>query len=209
SDMNLIVAGHRDAINMVEAGAKEVSEADMVAALELAHRHIKRLCEGIAKLAEKVGKKKVEFAPAPVDEQLHKRIEAAMVPHLREIEQTFEKKPRSKRLDKAVEEILAELGEEYIERKPEVAAIVNEIDEKNMRRRVINDGIRADGRKPTEIRPIWTELDVLPSVHGSAVFTRGQTQALAVCTLGTVDDMQMVDDMTGVAHKHFFLHYNF
>jgi polyribonucleotide nucleotidyltransferase len=208
-DMNLIVAGHADAINMVEAGMKEVSEAEVVAGLETAHAHIKEICAGIDELRKKVGKAKIEVAPVEKDADLVKKVEKLAVPHLKEIAKTYDKKARDNRFKQAVDEIVASLGEEYAERKGEVNSIFHDIDEREMRRRVIKEGVRADGRKPTEIRPIWCETDPLPSVHGSSLFTRGQTQALAVCTLGTIDDMQMIDDMTGTSHKRFFLHYNF
>jgi polyribonucleotide nucleotidyltransferase len=208
-DMNLIVAGHADAINMVEAGMKEVPEADVVAGLEAAHAQIKEVCAGIDALRAKAGKQKIAFEVKGPDADLVKKVEKLAVPHLKEIAVTYEKKARDNRVKQAAEEITASLGEAYAERKGEVTSIFHDIDEREMRRRVIKDGVRADGRKPSEIRPIWCETDPLPSVHGSSVFTRGQTQALAVCTLGTIDDMQMIDDMTGTSHKRFFLHYNF
>jgi len=209
ADLNMIVAGHRDGINMVEAGMQEVSEAETVKALEAAHAAIKVVCAGVEKLREKAGKEKFAFVAEAKDLDLKKKIETMMVPHLKEIQATFEKKAREKRLKKAIEEITAKLGEAYAERGAEIAGFANEIDEREMRRVVTEKGVRADGRKPAEIRPIWSEIDTLPSVHGSSVFTRGQTQALAVVTLGSVDDQQMIDDMTGVTHKHFYLHYNF
>src|SRR5690606_26131989 len=142
-------------------------------------------------LRKKAGKAKIEIEVAKPDADLVKKIEKLATPHIKEIAKTFEKKARDNRVKKAVNEILASLGEDYAERKGEVSSIVHDIDEREMRRRVIKDGSRADGRKTTEIRPIWCETDPLPSVHGSSLFTRGQTQALAVCTLGTIDDMQM------------------
>ncbi|MCB2153518.1 polyribonucleotide nucleotidyltransferase [bacterium] len=208
-DMNLIVAGHREAINMVEAGSKEVSEADIVAGLELAHSNIRTITEGIDALRDKTGKPKIEYVEPEADADLVAKVEKLAAPHIKEIQATHEKKARDNRFKQAIEEILEELGEDYAERAGEVASIFGEIDETAMRRRVLAEGIRADGRKPTEIRPIWSEIDTLPSVHGSAIFTRGQTQALAVCTLGTTDDQQMVDEMSGVGWKRFYLHYNF
>ena len=208
-DMNLIVAGHHEAINMVEAGAKEASEAEIVSGLELAHAAIQDITQNIDALRQKVGKPKFEYVEPQSDAKLVAKIQKLSAPHIKEIQATHEKKARSQRLDQAIQEIQAELGEDYAERAQEVASIINEIDEVAMRRRVLSDGIRADGRKPTEIRPIWSEIDALPSVHGSALFTRGQTQALAICTLGTTDDQQMVDEMSGVGWKRFYLHYNF
>ncbi len=209
SDINLIVAGHADAINMVEAGASEASEADMVTALETAHRAIQEICAGLEDLRAKAGKTKVEFVSPQRDEELTKIIAEKFASHSKEILDTFDKKGRSKRLKQAIAEIVEELGEEYADRWMEISETVGHLDELAMRNRVLTEGVRADGRKPAEVRPIWSEIDVLPSVHGSSVFTRGQTQALAVCTLGSVEDQQMVDDMVGVYHKAFYLHYNF
>lgn len=208
-DMDLIVAGHADAINMVEAGAKEVSEAEVVSGLEAAHAQIKIICDGINKLREKAGKDKFEFEAPTEDEELKAKIAKMAPPHIKEVVETHDKFARANRVRQAIDEIMEELGEDYAERKAEVRGFFDELDEISMRNNVTKKGFRADGRKTSEIRPIWSEIDSLPSVHGSAIFTRGQTQALAVCTLGTSDDSQMIDDITGKYDKNFFLHYNF
>ncbi len=208
-DLNMLVAGHADGINMVEAGMLEASEADTVRALEVAHDAIKTVCEGIEQLRAKAGKEKMVYDVPQKDADLVKKIEKLAAPHNKDIAKTHEKKARDLRVKQAVAEIREKLGEEYAERAGEVSSIFHDIDEREMRKQVISKGVRADGRKLAEIRPIWSETEVLPTVHGSSVFTRGQTQALAVVTLGSTDDQQMIDDMTGVSHKHFFLHYNF
>ncbi len=208
-DVNMIVAGHADGINMVEAGMLEVSEAETVRALEVAHDAIKTICDGVEKLRRKAGKEKIEYEIPQKDQALVKKVEKLATPHIKDITKTHEKKAREKRVKQAVTEIREKLGEEYAEHGSEVSSIFHDIDEREMRKHVLSKGVRADGRKPAEIRPIWSEVDALPSVHGSSVFTRGQTQALAIVTLGSTDDQQMIDDMTGVTHKHFFLHYNF
>ncbi|CAN5234475.1 polyribonucleotide nucleotidyltransferase [soil metagenome] len=209
SQLDLIVAGHADGINMVECGAKEIDEDTLVEALEQAHENIRVITRGIDALREVCGKPKMKFVPAEKNKGVLAEVAKLMPPHVIEIQNTHDKSARDARVAKAVTEISAQLAEKYPDLESEISAAVYLIDEKAMRRRVIKDGIRADGRRPTEIRPIWTEVDVLPSAHGSSIFTRGQTQALAVVTLGSVDDKQMMDDMHGLTFKNFMLHYNF
>jgi polyribonucleotide nucleotidyltransferase len=208
-ELDLVVAGHDDGINMVECGASEVSEEVLVDAIELAHENIRAIVKGIDKLRQACGKEKMTYTEKTLDPEIVKAVRGLVAPHIKEIQETHEKKSRDLRVKKAIQEITAALAEKFPEREGEIAEVVNLIDDKSMRQRVIKEGIRADGRRPTEIRPIWTEIDVLPAAHGSSVFTRGQTQALAVATLGSVDDKQMIDDMTGVSFKRFLLHYNF
>ncbi|MEQ8822334.1 MAG: polyribonucleotide nucleotidyltransferase [Sumerlaeia bacterium] len=208
-DINLIVSGHADAINMVEAGALEASEADMVTGLEMAHDNIKQVTAGIDSLRAACGKAKVVHTDPEADKDLVKKVEKLFAPALKDIPGIHNKKARGVRFKEGVAAVMEGLGEEYASRKGEVSEICHDLDEAQMRKLVLTKGQRADGRKPDEIRPIWGEVDVLPSVHGSSVFTRGETQALAVTTLGTPEDKQMVDDITGVSHKRFFLHYNF
>jgi polyribonucleotide nucleotidyltransferase len=209
SDLDLIVAGHADGINMVEAGALEIDEETMVEALELAQNQIKSLCSGMDALRKSCGKPNMEFEVKKIDKDILGDVVGLIPPYIKEIQESHEKNDRDAAVKKAVIEITAALADKYPEREDDIADAVNLVDEKAMRRRVVKDGIRADGRKTTEIRPVWSEIDVLPSVHGSSVFTRGQTQALAIVTLGSVSDKQMIDDMTGVSFKHFLMHYNF
>lgn len=209
SDLDLIVAGHADGINMVEAGALEIDEETMVEALELAQNQIKSLCSGMDALRKSCGKPNMEFEVKKIDKDILGDVVGLIPPYIKEIQESHEKNDRDAAVKKAVTEITAALADKYPEREDDIADAVNLVDEKAMRRRVVKDGIRADGRKTTEIRPVWSEIDVLPSVHGSSVFTRGQTQALAIVTLGSVSDKQMIDDMTGVSFKHFLMHYNF
>jgi len=208
-DLDLVVAGHAKAINMVEAGAKEISEDLMIEALEVAHEAIRTVCASLEKFREECGKPKNAFEAKAVDAEMKAAVEKLVGPHLAEIQTIFEKKARDKRLKQAIEEIQDALAEQFPEREGEIAAIVEEFDMAGMRRRVIEEGRRADGRAPTEIRPIWSELDILPCTHGSAVFTRGQTQALASVTLGSIEDQQKIDDLLGMSFKRFMLHYNF
>ncbi len=209
SELDLIIAGHADGINMVECGAIELPEDVVAEALEAGHEQIRKIVAGLDDLRKAAGKPKMHFEPKELDKEILSAVAELIPPHIKEIQGTHQKKSRDERVKKAEEEIQAALEERFPEREGEIAKAVNLLDEKAMRRRVIKDGIRADGRKPTEVRPIWTEVDVLPSAHGSSLFTRGETQALSVTTLGSVDEKQMIDDMTGVTWKRFLLHYNF
>ncbi len=209
SVLDLVVAGHADGINMVECGASEVSEAELVKALGLAHEQINTIVAGIEDLRKVAGKPKMDFQPKEQDEELLAAVAQLMPSHIKDIQQIHDKKARDLRVRRAVEEIQEQLAERFPEREGDIAGAVYLIDEKAMRRRVTKEGIRADGRRPTEVRPIWSEVDIVPAAHGSSLFTRGQTQALAAITLGSVDDKQMIDDMTGVTFKRFLLHYNF
>jgi polyribonucleotide nucleotidyltransferase len=209
SDLDIAVAGHSSAINMVEAAAKEVGEDVIVDALEAGHRYIKATCAAIEELRRKCGQPKMEVKVAGEDTELKAAVDAAMKPHIAAIQATHEKNAREARVRQAATEVCAALAEKFPDQESAIRHFVEAVDEREMRRRVIREGIRADGRKPTDIRPIWCETDVLPRVHGSSLFTRGQTQALAVVTLGGPRDNQMIDDMTGVSYKSFLLHYNF
>jgi len=210
-DLNLVVAGHAKAINMVEAGATEISEEDMIEALELGHDAIKKICAALEDFRKTCGKEKKAFEPKPKNADLEKAVSKLAPSHIKEIQAITEKKARDLRVKQAVEEIVAALAEKFPEeeQQAQIKAIFEEIDMVQMRKRVIKEGARADGRGPTEIRPIWSEIDNLPCVHGDAVFTRGQTQALATVTLGSIDDQQKIDDILGESSKRFMLHYNF
>ncbi|MCC6546477.1 polyribonucleotide nucleotidyltransferase [Candidatus Sumerlaeota bacterium] len=209
STLDLVIAGHADGINMVESGAAEIGEEKLLEAIAAGHAAIKKVCAGIEVLRKACGKPKMHVEEVKPNTELIAEVAKLIPPHIKEIQDTHEKSARDHRVRKAVEEITAALIEKYPEQEIEIEKAVLTLDEKAMRRRVIKEGIRADGRRPTEVRPIWSETDVLPAVHGSSVFTRGQTQALAVVTLGSVDDKQMIDDMTGLSFKDFMLHYNF
>jgi len=208
-DLDLAVAGTENAINMVEASAKEVAEADLVEALRLAHGEIQRLCREMAAIAEKHGSPKMEPAEQEIDPALIERVEALAAPHVAEVEKILEKQPREERLSQAKAEIQEALAEEFPDQEKQIAEIFDNYYTQRVRRRILDEGIRADGRGPRDIRKITVEVGVLPRTHGSALFTRGQTQSLGVCTLGTPEDQQLLDDLLGVRDKPFFFHYNF
>jgi polyribonucleotide nucleotidyltransferase len=208
-DMDLVVAGTEEAINMVEAGMKEVDEATVVAAMKLAHERIQAICRQMKAIAEKHGKPKMEFAAPQVDATLRERVESMALEHLRGIEVIPEKKEREAKLAEARTLVRETLAADFPEHEADIRAVFEEVYARDMRRLIVEKGIRADGRGPKDIRQITVEVGVLPRTHGSALFTRGQTQSLGVTTLGTNEDQMLIDDLAGVRNKSFYLHYNF
>jgi polyribonucleotide nucleotidyltransferase len=207
--LDLIVAGTRDGIVMVEAGAKEVTEAQVVAALEAAHAAIKQIVDGIEALQKAVGKKKVQVQKKETGHDFYREVEEHVYVPLSEAMRIRGKLENYDRVDQVLAEFVASLPEGEVHRKVEAAHIFSELKEKVLREEVLERNIRLDGRKFDEVRPIWCEAGVLPRVHGSVVFTRGETQALVTCTLGTADDEQKIEHVGGEFYKRFMLHYNF
>ena len=208
--LDLIVAGTRDGIVMVEAGAKEVSEAQVVAALEAAHAAIKQIVDAIDDLRKAVGKQKVQ-APQQADtsHDFSLEVEKKVYGPLSEAMRITDKLESYERVDQVLKDFVDSLPEGEPERKTEAKKIFHTLKEKVLRDEVLERHIRLDGRKFDEVRPIWTEASVLPRTHGSVVFTRGETQALVTCTLGTADDEQKIEHVGGEFYKNFMLHYNF
>jgi len=207
--LDLIVAGTRDGIVMVEAGAKEVSEAQVVAALEAAHAAIKQIVAAIEDLQKAVGKKKRQVQKKEVGHAFYREVEEKVYAPLSEAMRIRGKIENYDRVDQVLEEFVASLPEGEVQRKVEAKQIFSEIKEKVLRDEVLERGIRLDGRKFDEVRPIWTEASVLPRTHGSVVFTRGETQALVTVTLGTPQEAQKIEDFEGNTAQRFMLHYNF
>lgn len=216
SDINLIVAGTKDAINMVESAAKEVNEADMLEAMLFGHDFIKQLCQFQIDIAKAVGKPKMEIKLYAVDPALEAEVKANFETALREAVAIKEKLVRYGTIDdleaKAVAHFEAKTYDtEGIKAKTlkQVKEITHDIVADEVRRLVSVEKIRPDGRKVDELRPLNSQIDLLPRVHGSAMFTRGETQVLSVCTLGALGDNQIIDDLTDVDYKRFMHHYNF
>jgi polyribonucleotide nucleotidyltransferase len=209
SHIDLVVAGSNDAIVMVEAGAKEVSEEQVVQALETAHAAIRRIIAAIDDLARQVGKKKVQVARREIGHDFYREVEEKVLVPLTEAMRIRGKLENYDRVDEVLEELVASLPEGEVERKLEAKEIFKELKEKVLRGEVLDRGLRLDGRRFDEVRAIWSEVGVLPRTHGSAVFTRGETQALVTCTLGTAEDAQKIESFEGEAWKSFMLHYNF
>ena len=213
ADMELMVGATYDNIMMVEGEMNEVSEADLLAALRAAHDAIKVQCKAQMELAEEVGSTvKREYCHETNDEELRKDVHDKCYDKAYAIAKTgsADKHWRQESFDKICEEYLESLPEEEREeKKAMVKRYYHDVEKEAMRRCVLDEGIRLDGRKTTEIRPIWCEVDYLPGPHGSAVFTRGETQSLATVTLGTKLDEKILDDVLNQGRERFLLHYNF
>ncbi len=209
SAVDIILAGSKDGLVMVEAGAREVPEAQVATALEAGHSAIKKIVAAIDSLASDAGKTKRQVAVKDVDADLAREVEQKALAPLTEAMRLRHKLENYARVDKVQEELLATFGEDEAPRKAEAKSVFKGLKEKVLRDEVLERRIRLDGRKFDEIRPIWTEAGVLPRTHGSVVFTRGETQALVTCTLGTADDQQKIEHVDGEYYKRFMLHYNF
>src|SRR3954467_3707898 len=209
SKLDLVVAGTRDGIVMVEAGAKEVTEEQVLEALETAHNAIKKIVVTIDEIAAESGKKKVSVTKKEIGHAFYREVEEKVLVPLTEAMRIRGKLENYDRVDEVLDDLVASLPEGEVERKVEAKAIFKELKEKVLRDEVLERGVRLDGRKFDEVRPIWIETSVLPRTHGSAVFTRGETQALVTCTLGTAEDAQKIESFEGEQWKSFMLHYNF
>ncbi|HZG48798.1 MAG TPA: polyribonucleotide nucleotidyltransferase [Thermoleophilaceae bacterium] len=215
SPLDLVVAGTEDAILMVEAGATEITEAEILDALDIAHAEIKRLCKAQRELRELAGKDKVEITPPQVDEAIMDEIKSRFGAALEDATQVADKLERQDATKKVEEETLEALSgdpdepESYKERRGAVQLAFDRLEKDIIRRRIAIDKKRPDGRAAKEIRDIWIEVPAAPRLHGSAIFTRGQTQAFSVAALGTTRDEMRLDTLGLQESKHYFHHYNF
>lgn len=210
SDLDLFLAAKEDAIVMVEAGSNAISEEDMVLALEFGHEAIKPLIELQKELQKEAGVKKRAVTVPEVNEELVKAVTKSADRKLKRALINPNKMERYAALDRIKEETIEALVTEESEyTKEDVSDVISTLKKKIIRENILKKGKRIDGRGSKDVRPITCELGLLPNAHGSALFTRGETQALVVSTLGTKDDEQMVDDPTGTYYKPFYLHYNF
>ena len=209
SALDLIVAGTADGIVMVEAGAKEVPEEQMVQALEHGHAAIKEIVAGIDALAKQAGKKKTQVAKKEIGKEFYREVEEKVLVPLADAMRIQDKLENYGTVDQVLANLIATLPDDEVERKTEAKAIFKELKEKVLRDEILERGKRLDGRAFDQIRTITIEVGVLPRTHGSAVFTRGETQALVTATLGTADDQQKVETVDGEQWKRFMLHYNF
>lgn len=216
SDIHLTVAGTKYAVNMVEAGAKEVSEEAMLGAIMFGHEHIKQLVAFQEEIAAVVGKEKMEVKLYTVDEAIDTEVRKDYEQAIREAVSIEKKLERYGKIDELTEAAVAQFeAKEYASEADknkaikQVKEICHGIEADEVRRLIIEDKVRPDGRKIDEIRPLDSQVDLLPRVHGSAMFTRGETQVLSVTTLGAMNDNQIIDDVTEVESKRFMHHYNF
>ncbi len=208
--IDLKVAGTKDAILMVEAGANEVSEEEMLQGILFAHEEIKKQVAFQEKIAAELGVKKNENLPYYViDETLEKDVRAYGYPIMEKVMDNFDRHVREAAEDAANAEILEHFAEVYPDCDRQILDVLYKVKKEIMRAKIIEKGIRPDGRKLEEIRPIWCEAGLLPRVHGSAVFTRGETQVLTTCTLGSLRDTQILDGLDDEDEKRYMHHYNF
>ena len=209
SDMDVVVAGTANDIIMVEGGSREVTEADMVGALEFAMQQIKKLVAAQNELVKLAGKPK----RAPVEKvdvsELERELRAQYTNRLRDAIRIPGKEARQEELDLITKAAEAALAEKYGDKAVFIGKLLHDVERDELREMVLRDGIRADGRKSDQIRPITIEVGLLPRTHGSCLFTRGETQALVVTTLGTKADEQRVEELEGQSWKSYMLHYNF
>ena len=211
SSIDLTVSGSADSIVMVEGGSLEVSESDILDGLKVAHKGIKELIGHTKDMVKKEGRPKMEWVKAPVDELLTRRVRDLAEKDMTKAINAKDKAARAAGLVQVKRDIIAKLALEYPERAKEIVAEIEDIEYRVMRAQVLDKGERVDGRDGNTVRPITIEAGILPRAHGSALFTRGQTQALVAVTLGTSDDEQRIDsiDVKSETTKSFMLHYNF
>lgn len=212
ADIDLIVAATKTSIVMVEGEMNEVPESNMIEAIHFAHDAIKKQCDAQIELASKINKVKRQYSHETHDDELRQRMNKELYNKVFEVavSDAKSKKERKEAFGKIKEEFLATLGEEELEKKGFIINIYyHDIEKEAVRRAILDKGIRLDGRKTHEIRPIWSEVDYLPKTHGSAIFTRGETQSLTSVTLGTKLDEQTIDGAFLEGSERFILHYNF
>ena len=208
SPLELVMAGNEDAILMVESGGKEIAEEQMLEALAFGHERCKELTRIQKDLVARAAKPRWAFEPAGVDPALQARVKELASAKVGQALSVHEKQARAKTLEAIFEEIFSAVGGDETQR-AKVREAFEKVEKGEVRRLIVDKGIRVDGRSVKEVRPIWSEVEYLPRAHGSALFTRGETQALVSATLGTKDDEQKIESFEGNGYRRFMLHYNF
>lgn len=209
SEMNLTVAGTKEAIMMVEAGANEVPENVMLDAILYGHEEIKKIVEFIDEIVAEVGKEKQAVNLYKVPEDIDAAVRAYAVDKMKTAIQTYDKLERLDNMDAVEVETKEHFAEIYPENEKDIANVLYNITKESVRAMILDEGIRPDNRKLDEIRPIWCETQMLPRVHGSGLFKRGQTQVLSACTLAPASESQTIDGITEQTEKRYMHHYNF
>ncbi|MBE5731403.1 MAG: polyribonucleotide nucleotidyltransferase [Clostridiales bacterium] len=209
SEMHVYVSGTADAIMMVEAGANIVSEEVMLNGILFAHEEIKKIVKFINEIVAAVGKEKKVMDLYKIPEDINESVRAYADKLLDEALAETDRQARQAKQDAVSEDVLAHFAEIYPDNGREIGDTLYYMTKEKVRAKIINDGFRPDGRQLTEIRPIWSEVGMLPRVHGSAVFTRGQTQAMTTCTLGTISEVQKLENLDEETFKRYMHHYNF
>lgn len=208
STLALNLAGTKDAIMMVEAGSKEISEEEMLGAILFGHEEIKKLCDFIEKIAAEVGKEKIVPVLNLVPEDIKAEIKAYASEMLDKALETFDRAERQRNEDEVNEKVTAYYTETNPDYLPYIGDALYALTKEKVRAKIINHGIRPDGRKPDEIREIWCEAGIMPRVHGTGVFTRGMTQVITTATLGTISEVQKLEGLDEDTFKRYMHHYN-
>ncbi|MBM3451183.1 MAG: polyribonucleotide nucleotidyltransferase, partial [Armatimonadetes bacterium] len=209
SRLDLIVAASDEAIIMVECGADEVTEAQMVEALELAHAECRKIIAAIRELTAKAGKPKRDVPLYAPDAALAAEVAAAAEGDLDRALRTRDKRGREEAVDEVLDRAYATLWERYADRGKELRGLLDALQKDLVRRMILTEGVRTDGRDTTQIRALYAEVGLMPRTHGSGLFQRGQTQVLTLCTLGTGEDAQIIDDLSLASEKRYMHHYSF
>ena len=209
SELDLVVAGTADAILMVEAGAKGVSEQVVIDALAAAHEAIKQICAGQLELQHQIGLDKREWIPSTYPEQMQEIMGEYLALRLDQVLYSADKERRESGVDDLRTKAIVELGERFPEHIDILGKLFDKAVKDRVRQRIVDEGVRVDGRGLKDVRPISVEVGVLPRTHGSGLFTRGQTQALTIATLGSMSDQQKLDGLTTEEFKRYLHHYNF
>ncbi|MDR6224222.1 polyribonucleotide nucleotidyltransferase [Desmospora profundinema] len=211
SDLHLVVAGTKDGVNMVEAGADEIPEESMLEAILFGHEAIKEMVAFQETIVEQIGAEKIQPQLHEVDPELDSRVRELAVTPMVEAAQVVEKHARQEAIDRVKEQVLEQLAEEYPDedREAEIREILDTVLKEEVRRMIVVEKKRPDGRSPDEIRALSSEVGILPRTHGSGLFKRGQTQVLTACTLGALGDVQILDGLDLEESKRFMHHYNF
>ena len=214
SELDLLVAGTMDKIAMIEAGAKELPDDKMLEAIKAGHVEIKKVCEFISKIKAEIGKEKLEYKSFEVDHDIYEEIETNFYDRMYKDVQAQEKEERDRNIEKLSEDVTAYFVEKYGEERAEeiktdIADSLYKLEKKSVRAMILNEHKRPDGRQIDEIRPLSCEVGILPRTHGSAVFTRGQTQVMSIATLGMTSDEQILDGLDEEETKRYIHQYNF
>jgi polyribonucleotide nucleotidyltransferase len=209
SDFNITMAGSADSITMVEGGAREVSEEDIIEALMFGHDHIKMIVAKIEELKAAAGKPVFEYTKSAIDPAIVDKVKELAGSKFDQFNRISDKDTRRTEKKKFQKEVLTAMAETFPEKEGNIKEVLEELDSHSMRSMILKENIRIDGRGPDDIREITCDVGLLPRAHGSALFTRGQTQALVAVTLGTKIDEQRLDELEGESTKSYMLHYNF
>ena len=209
SDMYLVVSGTKDAIMMVEAGCNEITEDIMLSAILFAHEEIKKICDFVQSIADKIGKEKDEYYVFKAEEEVENAVVEYCSEKMKQAIKTVDKQERQENMEKVKEDAMEHFADIFPDNMKDVDEVIYSITKKEVRNMIVKDKIRPDNRLQEEIRPIWCEAGVLPRTHGSAIFTRGQTQVLSVTTLAGLSETQTIDGLDEEVERRYMHHYNF